>query len=101
MLFLPLAIGWKRRWWQRNEFHWRWSIPCIAGMLLVSDYLYFGALRDPDALVSVVSSVRRGSTLIAFAGGLLLFREANGLRKLPAVLGVLAGIVLIVLARPR
>ncbi len=101
VLFLPLAIGWKRRWWQRNEFHWRWSIPCIAGMLLVSDYLYFGALRDPDALVSVVSSVRRGSTLIAFAGGLLLFREANGLRKLPAVLGVLAGIVLIVLARPR
>lgn len=100
-LFLPLAIGWKRRWWQRNEFHWRWSIPGIAAMLLVSDYLYFGALQDPEALVSIVSSVRRGSTLVAFAGGLLLYREINGLRKLPAVLGVLVGIVLTVCARAR
>ncbi len=100
VLFLPLAIGWKRRWWVRNEFHWRWSIPCIAAMLLISDYLYFGALRDPESLVSLVSSLRRGSTLVAFAGGLWLFGEANGLRKLPAVLGVLVGIVLTIFGRP-
>lgn len=101
VFFLPLAVGWKRRWWPRNEFHWRWSIPGIAVMLLVSDYLYFGALQQPDALVSLVSSLRRGSTLVAFAGGLWLFREKNGLRKLPAVLGVLAGIVLTICGRPR
>ncbi|MBK8479024.1 MAG: DMT family transporter [Opitutaceae bacterium] len=100
VLFLPLAIGWKRRWWVRNEFHWRWSIPCIAAMLLISDYLYFGALRDPESLVSLVSSLRRGSTLVAFAGGLWLFGEANGRRKLPAVLGVLVGIVLTIFGRP-
>ncbi|HLP02960.1 MAG TPA: DMT family transporter [Opitutaceae bacterium] len=101
VFFLPLVIGWKRRWWPRNEFHWRWSIPCIAAMLLVSDYLYFGALQDRDALVSLVSSLRRGSTLVAFTGGLLLFGEKNGLRKLPAVLGVMAGIVLTVFGRER
>ncbi|HLP07815.1 MAG TPA: DMT family transporter [Opitutaceae bacterium] len=101
VFFLPLAIGWWRRWWPRNEFHWRWSIPCIAAMLLVSDYLYFGALQDRDALVSLVSSLRRGSTLVAFTGGLLLFGEKNGLRKLPAVLGVLTGIVLTVFGRER
>ncbi|MFT3829628.1 MAG: DMT family transporter [Opitutaceae bacterium] len=101
VFFLPLAIGWKRRWWPRNDFHWRWSIPCIAAMLLVSDYLYFGALRDRDALVSLVSSLRRGSTLVAFTGGLWLFGEKNGLRKLPAVLGVLAGIVLTIFGRER
>lgn len=100
VLFMPLALGWKRRWWVRNEFHWRWSIPCIAAMLLVSDYLYFGALRDPHSLVALVASLRRGSTLVAFAGGLLFFGEQNGLRKLPAVLGVLAGIVLTVFGRP-
>ena len=38
--------------------------------------------------------LRRASTLVAFAGGLLFFGEVNGRRKLPAVLGVLAGIVL-------
>ena len=101
VFFLPLVIGWKRRWWARNEFHWRWSIPCIAAMLLVSDYLYFGALQDRDALVSLVSSLRRGSTLVAFSGGLWLFGERNGMKKLPAVLGVLAGIVLTVFGRSR
>ena len=96
-LFLPLAAGWKLRWWPRHEFHWRWSIPLLAAALLLADYIYFSALRDPAALISLVSSLRRGSTLVAFAGGILLFREPHGWRKLPAVLGVLAGILLTVL----
>jgi transporter family protein len=96
-LFLPFAVGWKLRWWPRHEFHWRWSIPLIAGFLLVADFLYFDALRHPDALISLVSSFRRGSTLVAFAGGALLFREVNIRQKLPAALGVLAGIVLTIL----
>lgn len=94
VLFVLPAVGWWRRWWPRNEFHWRWSIPMIAVLLLVSDFAYFSALREPAGMVSLVSSIRRGSTLVAFAGGLWLFKESNGLRKLPAVLGILAGIVL-------
>jgi bacterial/archaeal transporter family protein len=93
-VFLPLVIGWKLRWWPRNEFKWRWSIPLIGLVLIVADFVYFDALRDPEALVSLVSSIRRGSTLVAFFGSLWLFREQHGLRKLPAVLGVLLGIVL-------
>lgn len=97
LIFLPLAIGWKLRWWQRHTFQWRWSILVVSFGLLVADYLYFNALRDPEALVSLVSSLRRASTLVAFAGGLWLFREVNGLRKLPAVVGILIGIVLTLL----
>ena len=97
VLFTPFAIGWKWRWWSRNEFHWRWSIPCIAFSLLVADYIYFSALRDPASLVAVVMSLRRGCTLVGFAGGLLLFGEKNGLQKLPAVIGILVGIVLTVM----
>ena len=63
----------------------------------MADFLYFDALRNPEALVSLVSSLRRGSTLVAFAGSLWLFREANGRQKLPAVLGIVTGIVLTVL----
>ena len=55
------------------------------------------ALRDPEALVSVVASLRRGSILVAFAGGLVLFGERHGWKKLPGVLGVLAGIALTLL----
>lgn len=97
VLFLPLAIGWKRRWWARNDFQWRWSIPLIAFWLLIADYIYFSALSDPAALVSIVMSLRRGSTLVGFTGSLLLFGEANGLKKAPAVLGILLGIALTIL----
>lgn len=97
VLFIPFMIGWQRRWWERNQFSWRWSIPAIAVALLIADYIYFGALRDPDSLVSIVMSLRRGSTLVGFGGGLLLFQEKNGRQKLPAVIGILAGILLTIL----
>ncbi len=95
--FAPFALGWKLRLWQRNEFQWRWTIPFIALALLVADYLYFSALRHPDALVAIVMSLRRASTLVAFAGGLLIFKEVNGWKKLPAVIGILVGVVLTLL----
>jgi bacterial/archaeal transporter family protein len=94
VLFLPMAIGWQCRWWPRNEFQWRWSIPCVSLFLLLSDYVYFSALRHPQALVAVVMSLRRGSALVGFAAGLLVFGERNALKKLPAVIGILAGIAL-------
>ena len=97
LFFLPFAIGWQGRWWERGQFHWRWSIPFIALSLLVADYIYFGARRNPNSLVSVVMSLRRGSTLIGFAGGLLFFGERHGWQKLPAVLGILVGILLTIL----
>ena len=99
VLFTPFAIGWKRRWWPRKVFHWRWSIPFIALALLVADYLYFSALRHPDALVAIVMSLRRASTLVAFAGGLYFFKEVNGWKKLPAVIGILIGIILTIAGR--
>ena len=97
MFFAPVALGWKLRWWSRHQFQWRWSIPLVALALLAADYVYFSALRQPEALVSVVMSLRRGNTLVAFAGGLLFFGERHGWRKLPAVLGILVGIALTIL----
>ena len=100
LLFTPLALAWKWRLWKRDTFHWRWSVPCIALALLVADYAYFWALGNPDGLVSLVMSLRRASTLVAFGGGLLFFGELNGWRKLPAVLGILVGIALTLCGRP-
>ena len=97
VLFTPFAIGWQRRWWERNEFRWRWTIPVIALSLLVADYVYFWALRQPGALVSVVMSLRRANTLVAFSGGLLLFGERSNWQKILAVLGILLGIALTVM----
>ena len=101
LLFTPLALGWKLNWWPRNQFQWRWSIPFIALALLVADWFYFTALKNPDALVSLVMSLRRVSTLVAFAGGLYFFHELNGWKKLPAVIGIMVGVVLTILGRPH
>jgi transporter family protein len=54
-------------------------------------------LRRPGSLVSIVMSLRRGSALVGFAGGILFFREGRGSQKLPAVIGILTGIVITVL----
>ncbi|GAB1488862.1 DMT family transporter [Opitutaceae bacterium] len=94
LLFLPVVLGWYFRLWQRNVFHWRWSILLVSAGLLVADFLYFGALRDEEALISIVYSLRRASILVAFGGGILLFKEQNGRQKLPAVIGIVTGIVL-------
>lgn len=93
VFFTPFMIGWQRRWWSRKEFHWRWSIPSIAIALLIADYIYFSALTHPDALVSLVMSLRRGSTLVAFGGGLLFFGERTDRMKTLALIGIIVGIV--------
>lgn len=95
VLFTPIALGW---WWraapEARRFEPRFTIPLLALCLLVADFAYFSALREPGGLISLVSSIRRGSTLIAFAAGVLVFHELNGKKKLPPVLGIVLGIVL-------
>ena len=73
----------------------RFSIQFVR--LLIARIWRAGALADPDSLVSLVMSLRRGSTLVDFAGGLLFFGELNGRQNIPAVIAVLIGIVLTVL----
>lgn len=60
-----------------TSFQWRWSIPLISLFLTAADFVYFYALTQPDALISVVSMIRRGSVLVSFFVGALVFREKN------------------------
>jgi bacterial/archaeal transporter family protein len=90
------ALGWLRGWWPHSQFHWRWSIPLIGLTLLVADFFYFKALANPEAMVSVVSSLRRSAVLITFFLGTFLFKEKHFAAKLPCVLGILVGILVIV-----
>jgi bacterial/archaeal transporter family protein len=108
VLFGPLAFFSSRARRQRNarqsqpdldrgRFQFRLSIPVLALCLLIADFAYFYALRDPEGLISLVASIRRGATLIAFAAGVFIFKEANGSKKLGPVLGIVAGIALTLL----
>ena len=60
-----------------TPFRWSWSIPLISLFLCGADYVYMEALSQPEALIAVVSMIRRGSVLVSFAIGALLLREKN------------------------
>ncbi|MBO6097473.1 MAG: DMT family transporter [Bacteroidales bacterium] len=68
-------------WFPRRKvttpFTWHWSIPLISLFLCGADYAYMQALSQPDALISVVSMIRRGSVLVSFAIGAWVLREKN------------------------
>lgn len=68
-------------WWPRRDrttpFRWSWSIPLISIFLSLADFAYLFALSDPDAMISVVSMIRRGSVVVSFLCGAVLFHERN------------------------
>ncbi|WP_417737969.1 EamA family transporter [Rosistilla oblonga] len=91
----PLCLYWWFRERTKSPFHWRWQIPAIAIGLLIADFLYFTAIAQPDALISVISPLRRSSILIAFAAGILMFGEVNWRAKAVCIGGLLAGVFLL------
>lgn len=68
-------------------------IVLISLFLIVSDNVYMLALRDPDSMIAVVSTIRRGGAVIGFAYGLLFLKEPASVRKLCCMGGILAGLV--------
>ena len=68
-------------WWPTRKkttpFHWHWSIPLISIFLSMADFVYFYALGIDGAMISVVSMVRRGSVIVSFLCGAMIFHEKN------------------------
>lgn len=77
MMGVVLLLVWYPRRLSTTAFRWRGSIVLISIFLTVADFVYFYALTDPDAMISVVSMVRRGSVLVSFVFGAMVFGEKN------------------------
>ena len=78
-----------------DRFRWSWAIPLISIFLSLADFAYFYALSDSEAMISVVSMIRRGSVIISFLCGALLFHERNLKAKALDLLLILVGMVLL------
>jgi len=72
-------------------------IVMISVFLIISDNVYMLALRDPDSMIAVVSTIRRGGAVIGFAYGLLFLREPDPWRKILCMLGILSGLICLAL----
>lgn len=77
----------------RTPFHWSWAIPLISLFLSAADLAYFVALSNQEAMISVVSMIRRGSVVVSFACGAMLFREKNLRAKTIDLIFILAGMI--------
>lgn len=80
-----------------SPFHWSWAIIGISVFLTGADLAYFYCLSDPDAMISVVSMIRRGSVLISFFYGVLILHEKNVKTKLLDLCILLLSLLLLVL----
>ena len=92
MVFFSMWYPMRRR---TTPFKWKHSIVLISVFLTMADFMYFYALSMPDALVSVVSMIRRGSVVVSFVFGAWLVREKNWRAKAFDLLLVLLSMVLL------
>ena len=77
MMLVILIVLWYPRRKKSTVFKWKWSILLVSLFLTIADFVYFYALTDPHAMISIVSMIRRGSVLVSFAGGVMFFHEKN------------------------
>ncbi|MBO5619221.1 MAG: EamA family transporter [Paludibacteraceae bacterium] len=69
------------------------AIPLISVFLVISDNVYMLALQDPESLIAVVSTIRRGGAIIGFGYGLLFLKEKDPWKKVLCMLGIMAGLI--------
>ncbi|MCF0189883.1 MAG: DMT family transporter [Marinilabiliaceae bacterium] len=87
-------------WWPQREkqpFVWKPTIPAIGVIIILADFIYYGAIACPGALISLISPLRRSNAIVAFLMAYFIFKERNMLRKGLCLIGIMAGITIIVL----
>ena len=72
-------------------------VALISVFLVISDNVYMLALQNPDSMIAVVSTIRRGGTVIGFVYGLIFLKEKDPYKKVLCMLGILAGLICLAL----
>ena len=78
-----------------QPFTWDWKIVLIAVLITVADALYFFAVKEPDALLSIISMIRRTSVVVTFLGGVLILKEGHVRDKALVLVLMLIGVALL------
>ena len=95
VVLLPFVWAWMKGRVGTASFQWRWTIPLVGLSLLGADILYFSALSDPNALISVVSPIRRTAVIVSFIGGAVFYKERQILRKAICLAILVLGVLIL------
>lgn len=79
-----------------TQFQWRPTIILIGITLVLADFIYFWAVSQENALIGIISTIRRSSVIVSFSLGAIIFKEQNIKVKALILLGIMAGIGLII-----
>lgn len=82
---------------EREKFHWDWMIVLIAIFITSADMLYFFALKQEGALLSVISLLRRCSVVVTFVLGAIIFKEKKIKEKALDLAILMAGMGLLLI----
>ena len=93
MMLAMLILFWWPKHKETTPFHWDWAIIGVSLFLSTADFVYFYALSVPAAMISIVSMVRRGSVIVSFLCGAVLFHEKNLKAKAVDLALVLLGMI--------
>jgi drug/metabolite transporter (DMT)-like permease len=77
MMLAVLVLLWWPKHHDTTPFHWSWAIVGVSLFLSSADFLYFYSLSLPEAMISIVSMIRRGSVVVSFLFGAVMFHEKN------------------------
>ena len=97
MMGVMLMLLWWPRRMKATPFRWDWCIILISVFLSAADFVYFYALSLDGAMISIVSMIRRGSVVVSFLFGAMVFREKNLRSKVVDLALVLLGMVFLYL----
>lgn len=93
MMGAMMFLLWYPRRKQTTPFRWDWCIILISLFLSAADFVYFYSLSLDGAMISIVSMIRRGSVVVSFLFGAMVFREKNLKSKAIDLLLVLLGMI--------
>ena len=93
MMLIMLLLLWWPKHKETTPFHWDWAIIGVSVFLSTADFMYFYALSIPAAMISIVSMIRRGSVIVSFLCGAMLFHEKNLKAKAVDLALVLLGMI--------
>ena len=93
MMLAMLVFLWMPHRKELTPFHWHWSIIGVSLFLSTADFMYFYSLSMPEAMISIVSMVRRGSVVVSFLFGAVFFHEKNLKAKALDLALVLLGMI--------
>ena len=94
MLIVLLSLWYPKR-KSTTPFVWRWSILGISLFLMMADYVYYWSLSSEDALISIVSTIRRSGAVVPFLYGAFFLKEKNLKLKSILLCCILCGVTLL------